>query len=126
HGPPIGVGEALNAAFVDLATTGKVERDWVTLRARQMQAALYPPPVHCYTKPPARPAPARPTASLLGRYHSDYFGWLEVVERGGGLAMQLGPRRDLHPLRHRDGDLFVYMPTGENALNLSGVTFAGG
>ena len=38
--------------------------------------------------------------------------------------MLLGPRPTAFPLRHYTGDVFSYRTQGENAVGLSGVTFA--
>lgn len=123
NGEPLGVPEAIGDAFVDLVTYGSIQRDWVTLRAQQMRAALHPAPAHDYSSPPAQPREARPSAQLVGSFTNDYFGALDVVERNGSLAMLLGPARTAYPLRHWDGDVFLYDPVGENAEGPSAVTF---
>lgn len=125
NGEPIGVAEAIGDSFVDLVTYGSIQRDWVTLRAAQMKAVLHPPPAHDYSKPPAAPRKSRPVSELVGRFANDYFGPMEVVPRdAGGMALVLGPQRTVYPLRHWDGDVYLYDPTGENADGPSAVTFA--
>lgn len=123
NGEPLGVPEALADAFVDLVTTGRVQRDWVTLRAKQMQAGLHPAPEHDWTAPPADPRPSRPRPELVGTYHNAYFGTLEVVERDGGLSLLLGPGPTAYPAQHWDGDVYLFDPVGENAEGPSGVRF---
>lgn len=125
NGEPIGVAEAISDSFVDLVTYGSIQRDWVTLRAAQMKAMLHPPPEHDYSKPPASPRPSRPTAQLVGRFANDYFGPMEIVPRNGGMALVLGPQRTVYPLRHWDGDVYLYDPSGENAEGPSAVSFLG-
>lgn len=123
NGEPIGVPEAITDSFVDLASRGAIQRDWVTLRAMQMQAALHPPPEVDPANPPAKVRPSRPLSQLVGARRNDYFGPMQVVERGGGLVMLLGPKPLEFPLRHWDGDVFLYEPVGENAAGPSRVTF---
>ena len=57
---------------------------------------------------------------------NDLFGEIEIVEKDGGLVLQLGPKKDASPLRHFDRDVFTYQPVGENAYGLSAVTFSVG
>src|SRR5690606_23328059 len=74
-------------------------------------------------QPPAHPRPARPAAAYLGTYANRYYRPAQVVRRGNGLAIRLGPKRQAHPLTHRSGDTFAYTPPGENSGGLTAVTF---
>ena len=56
---PIGVPEAICRSFLDLATIGKVERDWLALFGQAMAAAMaadYGTAVD-YRKPPPQRSP---------------------------------------------------------------------
>ncbi len=122
---PIGVPEALAASFMDLATYGKVQRDWVTLYKQGFagMAAEGHSPTD-YSKAPDHPAPARENRVYAGTYRNDFVGNVEIVSQGSRLVMQQGPRKLVCPLTHYDGDVFFYETTGENAVGLSGVTFS--
>ncbi|MEA5389991.1 serine hydrolase [Cyanobium gracile UHCC 0139] len=121
---PLGVPEALSLSFLDLATTGAVQRDYLaTLRPlfRGMEQQDYPAVVT-----PARPLPARPAAAYTGSYANPYVGQAAVVRRGDGLELQLGPRLTSFPLTPVSGDTFRYQPAGENAYGPSAVSFTVG
>ena len=125
---PIGVPEAISKSFYDLVLNGKIERDWLALY-RQIFVAAFKPDYGTaidYAKPPKQPLPALPTEAYAGTYNNDLFGEIEIVEKDGGLVLQLGPKKDASPLRHFDRDVFTYQPVGENAYGLSAVTFSVG
>lgn len=122
---PMGVPEAVGASFFDLVLEGKIEKDWLEA-FRPIFAAMAKPPYGTetdYTKPPAAKSPPSPSETYLGTYRNDYFGDLEVVEKGGALLLRIGPKRSSFALRHWDRDVFAYQPEGEMAGGLSGVTF---
>jgi hypothetical protein len=73
--------------------------------------------------PPASVEPAGDNGTYTGVYENDFFGNLDVVEDGPGLAMLLGPNRDSYPLTHYSHDVFTYQPVGENGGRASAVTF---
>jgi CubicO group peptidase (beta-lactamase class C family) len=122
---PIGAVEALNAQFADLVQYGLITRDWVhdygmvtaSITAVTGSLAGKPPPDH--------PAPAAALQTYAGVYTNDYVGDAEIVQRGDGLVLKLGPKGMEFPLRHWDGNEFVYTPVGENAPDgsVSTVTF---
>jgi len=122
---PIGVPEAIGKSFFDLVLYGKVEQDWLELY-RQAFAAFDKPPYGTkvdYSKLPAHPSRALSSDAYVGTYHNDFFGEIGVVAQGSGLVLELGPKKELFPLMHFDGNVFTYQPIGENAYGLSGVTF---
>lgn len=97
-----GVPEALAQSFVELASTGKVSRDWWPVVA-PVFAAFYAPDA---SEPPADPQPARPLREYFGTYANDFWGPVPVQRGPGGLSLVLGPDRVRVPLRHWDGDTF--------------------
>ena len=60
----------------------------------------------------------------MGTYANKFYGPLTVQAQGGKLVMELGLRNMHFGLRHYDGNVFSYRTRGENAVGLSGVTFA--
>ncbi|WP_068054173.1 serine hydrolase [Nocardia xishanensis] len=124
---PIGVPETLNAEFADLVQFGTVREDWRALY-REAFAPLSAPSGSLAGKtPPADPAPAQPLSSYAGGYANPYYGPATVTAEGGSLTLSLGPKGMRFPLRHWDGDTFVFTPSGENATSgsVSRATFAG-
>jgi hypothetical protein len=119
---PVGVPEAISASYFDLVLNGKVERDWLTLFARVLEAQFAGATTD-YSRPPAKKSPPLPAAAYAGAYRNDYFGDIEVLDKEGVLHLQMGPKKTSFPLRHWDHDVFLYRPTGEMASGLSGVTF---
>jgi CubicO group peptidase (beta-lactamase class C family) len=122
---PIGLPEALAEGFSDLIFKGAIQRDYVSLFGEFYahfwqsiidQYPLYPPP-------PVPAPPARPLAYYVGTYASDLYGAAEVVRTVQGLAVRLGPKRVTYPLHHYSGDLFLFLPVGENAYVPSGARF---
>lgn len=123
---PTGIPEGLSESFFDLVLDGKLQRDWVAfanhmfdLQTEQDRAQL-----HDYCQPPAEPTPPLALSAYSGKYANDFFGPIEVVVRGDTLFLRLGPQPMEFPLRHWDRDTFLYQPTGEMAIGLSGVEFS--
>ena len=71
----------------------------------------------------SRPRPHLANSSYTGTYTNSFFGDIQIVEEGEGLAIVEGPRKLTFPLKHYDRDLFTYRTEGENAVGESGVTF---
>jgi hypothetical protein len=120
---PIGVPEALAAIFYDTAFYGEPTQDWMPLYRglfQQMFAAEAGPD---FSTPPDDPRPSADRAGYLGSYGNDYYGTVEIVEQGDGMAMVVGPEPKTFPLTHYDGDIFSWKTIGENAIGLSSVTF---
>jgi CubicO group peptidase (beta-lactamase class C family) len=125
NGAPVGAPEAVARTFLDIAQDGKPSVDWLGLFGR-IFAALEQEgqsPTD-YSKPPAHPVPAGPQGAYVGTYANGYYGRLTIRAGSGGLVMQLGPGPTAFALRHYDRDIFSYRTQGENAVGLSGVTFA--
>ena len=122
---PIGVPEAICRSFLDLALTGRVERDWLALFGQAMAAAVAPEYGTSvdYSKPPGRPTAALAAAAYVGNYHSDLYGPIQVARIDSGLVLKLGPRQESYVLHHFERDVFTYQPAGENAYGPSAVTF---
>jgi len=129
NGTPIGVAEAVGAAFVDVAQNGKQTVDWVGFLGGifdQMRAAEAPEVD--YTKLPADPKPAQDITAYAGSYGNSYYGPLIVSADGGKLAMAMGPQGapKTFALTHFDGDTFSFETIGENANGLAGAIFTVG
>ena len=122
---PIGIAEALGQSFLDLATTGKVQQDWVALYQAAFAQLIehFHHQVADYSTPPANPSPPLANSAYLGTYDNEFYGPIQIVERDGGLAMLQGPKQTAFPLRHWDRDTWLYDPIGESAPGTSGVTF---
>ncbi|MEO8815193.1 MAG: serine hydrolase [Mycobacterium sp.] len=112
---PAGVPEALTAQFADLVQFGKVRQDWYALYNAKLAPGENPVGSLVGRQPPAHPAPAAPPSSYVGSYHNDYWGPATVSERGGELALSLGPRGDTFRLKHWDGGVFTFEMVTENA-----------
>ena len=122
---PVGVPEAVSRTFLDIAQDGKPSVDWLGLFGKLFaQLDQQGRSKVDYSKPPAHPVPARPQRAYIGTYASTYYGRLTVRAGAHGLVMRLGPRPTAFPLHHYTGDVFSYRTQGENAVGLSGVTFA--
>jgi CubicO group peptidase (beta-lactamase class C family) len=112
---PIGAVEALGATFADLVQFGSVTRNWLAAYGGRMEPMLVPFGTLYGKAAPEHPAPAASLQSYVGDFASDYGGDANVVQSGDGLALKLGPAQTEYALRHWDGNVFVYTPTGENA-----------
>lgn len=122
---PIGVSESIALSFLDLALTGSLERDYLTLITPtfvQLAAPTYGTAVD-YSKPPANPLPALALDAYTGTYQNDFYGDIEITIENGGLVLHAGPNKMPFPMKHWDRDVFLYQPSGENAYGLSGVSF---
>ncbi|MEU1998760.1 serine hydrolase [Nocardia gamkensis] len=125
---PIGVPETLNAEFADLVQFGKIQQDWRSLYRTAFQPLGAPAGALAGKQPPADAAPARPSASYTGTYDNPYYGPATVAATGDSLTLGLGPNNMTFPLKHWDGDSFVFTPAGENANHgsVSRATFEDG
>ncbi|GMA15229.1 serine hydrolase (plasmid) [Deinococcus metallilatus] len=121
---PVGASEAVAQTFMDTALDGKPQRDWAALYQQAFEAMSAGVLASSdYSKPPQPVAPALPPSSYVGTYTSDFYGNVQIVERGGGLTLVIGPRQLQYPLTHYDRDVFTFAPTGESARTISGLTF---
>ncbi|MGH6866556.1 MAG: serine hydrolase [Methyloceanibacter sp.] len=126
NGQPIGVAEAVSAAFLDVAQNGEQTIDWVGFMGgifEQMKAA--DAPAVDYTGLPANPGPAHDLDAYTGSYGNSYYGPLVVSAAGDGLVMRMGPQAapTTFALTHFDGDTFSFQTIGENANGLAGAIF---
>jgi len=129
NGMPIGVAEAIPAAFLDVAQNGKQTVDWVGFLGNVFDhvRAAEAPEVD-YTKTPADPKPGRKPAAYTGTYGNSYYGPLVVTADGETLSMTMGPQGspETFSLTHFDGDTFSFETIGENANGLAGAIFIAG
>ncbi|MGH7911042.1 MAG: serine hydrolase [Candidatus Dormibacteraceae bacterium] len=126
NGMPVGVPDALGVSFMDIVELGKVQQDWQPFLWDKVFKSFYinPSPLAGKT-PPASPTPARSSSAYTGIYANDLYGPATITaSSGGNLALELGPKPTVFPLKHWDGDTYSYEPTGENALGITGVVFA--
>jgi hypothetical protein len=126
NGQPIGVAEAIGAAFFDVAQNDKQTVDWVGFMGgifEKMRAA--DAPAGDYTATPGNPKPVRDLAAYVGSYGNSYYGPLVVSAADGGLSMTIGPQATPinFTLTHFDGDTFSFKTVGENANGLAGAIF---
>ncbi len=129
NGTPVGAAEALNQQFADLAVYGRPVFDWWALYSGAFGGLSEPFGTLAGKQPPANPKPPAAAALLAGTYANDYVGTAIVESSGRRLTtLRLGPNRTPFPLRHWDGDTYVYEPSGESANpgSVSKVTFARG
>src|SRR5947199_4479176 len=124
NGYPIGLAEALATTFLDIALYGNPTQDWFTLfkQAFSNPAAVGTVLGFDYSTPPASPGSALKNSAYLGKYTSDYFGEISVLEKDGGLAIVEGPSNKTFPLQHYDRDTFTYETAGENAVRRHDLT----
>lgn len=114
---PTGAPEALAAEFMDLVEFGKIERDWYP-PYHAMMSNFNAPVGSLVGKPrPAKPAPAAVLAAYAGTYSNGYYGPAQVIQRGDGLVLKLGPKDKEFPLTHWDGNAFTFRPSSENATD---------
>jgi hypothetical protein len=122
---PVGAPEAVSRTFLDIAQDGRPSVDWLGLFGKLFgQLEQQGRSKVDYSKPPAHPVPAGPQRAYVGTYASTYYGRLTIRAGAHGLVMRLGPRPTAFPLHHYTGDVFSCRTQGENAVGLSGVTFA--
>lgn len=120
NGMPQGVPEIIADEIVDRIATAGTTRDWRTLWYDERFARLF--------GPSGPGTPAEPTAMLdrrayLGTFSNDYYGDVEVVASGDGLALVEGPRRATLPLTHVGGNTFTVVNYPETPQDRTEVTF---
>jgi hypothetical protein len=124
NGQANGESEAIAESFLDIAETGKVQRDWLPLLAQFSFAPLYVnPSVLAGQTPPTGARPAHALDRYTGVYRNRYFGPARVERRGSQLTLVLGPKGMTFPLTAWGGDRFSYLPTGENSVGITAVDF---
>ena len=122
---PIGAVEALGMDFADLVQFGVITRDWLDGYGKQMAPMNAPSGSLVGKSPPEHPVAPAPLRAYTGVYGNAYFGDAKVMRRGDELVLGLGPADLEYPLHHWDGNVFTYVPSGENANagSISKVTF---
>jgi CubicO group peptidase (beta-lactamase class C family) len=122
---PIGFAEGLTNSFTDIALYGKSTQDWMAIFKK-----IFSDPATVgvfagsdYTKSPGSPTPQLANTAYLGTYTNNFFGDVQIIEKGEGLAVIEGPRKLTFPLKHYDRDIFTYQTVGENAIGATGLTF---
>lgn len=125
NGAPVGAAEAVCLSVLDLATTGSVSRDWLTLAGARVMAASEPEYVTAtnWENPPTDVTAAAPDETYLGVFHNDFYGDVEIAQTADGLILRIGPKPLEFPLTHYDRDTFSWQPAGENAADRSGLSF---
>ncbi len=113
---PVGLAEAVIAQFFDLVQFGHITRDWIADAKKAFAPYLQPAGDLVDKERPAQPRPPAAAADYAGSYTSPYFGPMRVEQTPDGLVAALGPGgRYRVPLTAWDGDVFSFVPTGENA-----------
>jgi CubicO group peptidase (beta-lactamase class C family) len=112
---PVGVVETLTAEFADLVQFGEVREDWRTLYGNAFAQMDAPDGSLVGQTPPPNPAPAPPLQQLAGTYRNPYWGDAVVSEAGGTLGLAVGPRGEVWPLKHWDGNTFTFSFVSENS-----------
>ena len=125
---PTGIPETITAEFADLVQFGEVRENWRELYKDAFASMDKPEGSLVGQSPPENPAPAQPLPSYVGTYASEYWGPANITETAGALTLTLGPDNRSFPLKHWDGDTFVFDIQDENAPpgTVSKATFAGG
>jgi CubicO group peptidase (beta-lactamase class C family) len=113
---PIGAAEALAAEFIDLVQFGKIEHNWFKAYAAAFTAMSEPIGSLVGKQGPEKRKPAITPAAYAGTYVSDYYGTAQVIRNGDDLVLKLGPKGNVeYPLRHWDGNEFIFKPSSENS-----------
>lgn len=121
---PVGLPESLALSFLDLASRGAIQQDYLPLLNKVFQAVTSQDYPRVLT--PAAPTPALAAQAYAGRYRNAYGGPIAVRRHGLGLELELGPAPLRFPLTHVSGHTFRYQPVGENAYGPSAVVFSVG
>lgn len=112
---PTGAAEAVAAEFMDLVQFGRIERDWLTAYAGAYAPMSAPVGSLVGQQGPEKRLPAADLAAYAGTYANDYAGPAQVIRRGDALELKLGPAGIVYPLRHWNGNAFIFRPFSENA-----------
>lgn len=116
NGAPVGAAESITAEFLDRVQFGEPTRDWLAAYGPALSHYDEPAGDLVGEEPPAAAAPARPLDEYAGTWSNEYFGDAIVEVDAGALVVRLGPGGGYTvELEHWDGDVFAYVPHGENA-----------
>jgi CubicO group peptidase (beta-lactamase class C family) len=122
---PVGAPEAVCRSFLDLATSGKIDRDWLALFGAafaKMAEPTYGRDAD-YSTSPADAAPAGALSDYVGTYSNDLYGAIAITQNVNTLEALIGPKNTPYGMRHFSGDIFTFQPRGENAYGPSPVRF---
>ena len=127
NGQPHGYPEAINNTFIDVATDGAPQVDWLAYYAGAFQGfyAATTANTQQWSTPPADPEPAAADSAYVGTYQNSYYGPLTVTSNGTSLSMTMGPedKPTTFALSHFDGNTFTYQTIGENGVGPSNAVF---
>lgn len=130
NGQPIGVPEAVcRALLIKLGLAPAGDAPFVFERLLRFAAGrlltLYPRPEFDFSKPWFAPTPGRPAHDYAGSYAHAFYGPIAIAaDAGGAMSARLGPGGATSlPLTHWSGDIFTYMPPGENGGTRSCLAF---
>jgi CubicO group peptidase (beta-lactamase class C family) len=122
NGMPLGIPEIIADEIIDRIATGGVTQNWREVWYDNRFAHLLDEPPELSDQP-ANPTPPRSNDAYVGTYHNDFYGDVEVVAQGDGLAIIEGPNRNTYPLTHFDGDTFTVVPYSETPTSREPVVF---
>lgn len=124
---PTGLAEAITSTFFDLYKQGKPAQDWLTLYSQLFKSMIDNDNNAStdYSKliTPASPTPSGPLSAYVGTYRNDYYGNIEVTEKGGSLWLRLPDQGALYTLTHWNGKTFTYRFEAEQSIGTRGVVF---
>jgi len=116
NGSPVGLAEAINAAFVDEVQFGHVTRDWLAAYTAALAPVTAPAGDLVGEEPPADADPAGRLSRYTGTYTNSYYGKAVVRKVDGHLEVAMGRKGGYRfALDPWDGRTFSFVPTGENA-----------
>lgn len=122
---PVGLAEGLSSAFMELALSGAITRDWLAY-PREVFAeyiAQQAGPVMDYSVRPEPNTTMRSLAAYLGEYENPFYGRISAIEQHGELRLLVGPRRVMMDLEHWDGDIFLGTTADADVNDAGGVKF---
>ncbi|WP_442753668.1 serine hydrolase [Methylocystis sp. JAN1] len=115
---PVGAPEAVCRSFLDLATVGKIERDWLALFGAgfaKMGEPTYGRDAD-YARSPPGAAPPAAFPEYVGSYADDLYGPISITQDVNRLTVLMGPKNAPYEMHHYAGDVFTFQPPGENAF----------
>jgi len=130
NGAPVGAPETVNEIFLEDAQYGHEVTDWLPFLVKVFQGlATQGRSDTDYSKPPANAAPAKANTAYEGTYANTFYGPATIATAGGKLVLKAGADQKMtFPLTHYEttpaGDVFSFATVGENAVGLTGLTFA--
>lgn len=123
---PTGLPEAISDTFLDTVFIGKPREDWLTHWDKAFAAfsEMDAQQTAKYTKPPTDATPALSNSVYVGTYANAFVGEVQVIEKDGGLALIIGPKKRSYALKHYSRDQFVYFSTPELPKTGLGIRFS--